>query len=52
MPPRRMYNERGVRIHLIQKIPLILVVDHIVDHMVDHIVDDIEETHTESYHKN
>ena len=45
----RMYNKRRVRVHLIKKIPPILLVDHVVDHIlnhvVDHIVGHIEETH-------
>ena len=49
MPPRRMYNARRVRVHIIKKIPPILVVDHMVDHIVnhvvDHIVDHVEEAH-------
>ena len=44
-----MYNKRRVRVHLIKKIPPILLVDHVVDHIlnhvVDHIVGHIEETH-------
>ena len=48
MPPRRTYNEHRARVHLMKKIPPILlvnhVVDHIVNHVVDHIVDHVEET--------
>ncbi len=53
MLPRRMYNEQRARFHLIQKIPPILVVDHVVNHvvdqLVDHIVDHVEETHAKSH---
>ena len=51
MPSWRTYNERRVRVYLIQKIPPILVVDHIVDHVVDHIVDHVEQTYTKSHKK-
>ena len=47
MPPQRTYNEHRVRVHLIKKIPPILLVDHVVDHDVNHL----EETHMESHKK-